>query len=50
MDVRDRSNLSIDESIVGPAIIEESESTFVIPPGGRCLVAGDRSLVMAIDR
>jgi hypothetical protein len=30
--------------------VEECESTFVIPPGARCTVASDGSLLVEFDR
>ncbi len=34
----------------GPAIVEERESTLVVPPGARCTVSTDGSLVVEFDR
>jgi N-methylhydantoinase A len=36
--------------VAGPAIVEERESTFVIPPGARCAVASDGSLLVELER
>jgi N-methylhydantoinase A len=36
--------------VPGPAIVEERESTFVIPPGARCSAAPDGSLIVEFDR
>ncbi|MBN6034399.1 hydantoinase/oxoprolinase family protein [Amycolatopsis sp. 195334CR] len=44
--VYDRYRLRADDRIDGPAIIEERESTLVIPPGASCTVRADSSLVV----
>jgi N-methylhydantoinase A len=48
--VYDRYALSVGAAIEGPAIVEERESTFVIPPAARCTMAGDGSLVVELAR
>jgi N-methylhydantoinase A len=45
-DVHDRYAMRPGTSVPGPAIVEERESTFVIPPGARCGVAPDGSLIV----
>jgi N-methylhydantoinase A len=47
--VHDRYALRPGLPVAGPAIVEERESTFVIPPGARCAVAEDGSLVVEFD-
>ena len=49
-DVHDRYALRPETPVAGPAIVEERESTFVIPPGARCAVSADGSLVVEFDR
>jgi N-methylhydantoinase A len=49
-DVHDRYAMRPGTPVAGPAIVEERESTFVIPPGARCAVAGDGSLIVEFDR
>ena len=44
--VFDRYALAAGWSVAGPAIVEERESTLVLPPGTRCAVAPDASLVV----
>jgi N-methylhydantoinase A len=46
--VYDRYALPLGASIEGPAIVEERESTFVIPPAARCTVAANGSLVVEL--
>ena len=45
-----RRSLSPGTSLTGPVVIEERESTLVIPPGGRCTVTEDRSIVVEFNR
>jgi N-methylhydantoinase A len=40
VDIYDRSSLAREQTIAGPAIIEERETTIVIPPGWRASVDG----------
>ncbi|HEU0114006.1 MAG TPA: hydantoinase/oxoprolinase family protein, partial [Thermomicrobiales bacterium] len=47
--VYDRYRLRPDDAIAGPAIVEERESTVVIPPNGRCLVDRQWNLVVRWD-
>jgi N-methylhydantoinase A len=47
--VYDRYGLEPGTAIDGPAIVEERESTLIVPPGARAVVAGDRSLVIDLD-
>jgi N-methylhydantoinase A len=49
-DVHDRYAMSPATPVAGPAIVEERESTFVIPPGARCAVSSDGSLVVGFAR
>lgn len=44
--VWDRYRLTGGDVVVGPAIIEEVESTLVLPPGSRCEVGDDSSLLV----
>ncbi|WP_179956825.1 hydantoinase/oxoprolinase family protein [Amycolatopsis anabasis] len=44
--VYDRYRLRPGDRIDGPAIVEERESTVVVPPGARCAVRADASLVV----
>jgi N-methylhydantoinase A len=46
--VHDRYRLPIGESLVGPALIEERESTLVLRPQDRCRVAPDASIIVEI--
>ena len=46
--VLDRYALPAGASIRGPAIVEERESTLVVPPGSTCVVADDLSLVVDV--
>jgi N-methylhydantoinase A len=43
-----REALAAGAELEGPAIVEERESTTVVPPGARVRVAGDGSLVMEL--
>ncbi|HEY1480241.1 MAG TPA: hypothetical protein VGF46_09435, partial [Gaiellales bacterium] len=45
-DVHDRYAMLPGRSLAGPVIVEEHESTFVVPPGARCEVSDDGSLVV----
>jgi N-methylhydantoinase A len=47
--VYDRYRLRPDEAIAGPAIVEERESTLVVPPHGRCVVDRQWNLVVRVD-
>ncbi len=49
-DVHDRYAMAARLSVDGPAIVEERESTLVVPPGARCTVSTDGSLVVEFDR
>jgi N-methylhydantoinase A len=49
-DVHDRYAMRPGTPVTGPAIVEERESTFVIPPGARCAVVADGSLIVEFDR
>ncbi|MEU0793549.1 hydantoinase/oxoprolinase family protein [Amycolatopsis sp. NPDC005961] len=42
--VFDRYLLTPGERVAGPAIVEERESTVVVPPGAHCVVRGDAAL------
>lgn len=44
-----RLHLSPGDRITGPALIEERESTLVIPPNGNCMVMEDRSIAVQIN-
>jgi N-methylhydantoinase A len=48
-DVHDRYAMGTGTAVDGPAIVEERESTFVVPPGARCTVSADGSLVVEFD-
>jgi N-methylhydantoinase A len=49
-DVHDRYAMGPELTLDGPVIVEEHESTFVIPPGARCAVSADGSLVVEFAR
>ncbi|WP_239154442.1 hypothetical protein [Amycolatopsis sp. FDAARGOS 1241] len=40
----DRYRLRPGDHVDGPAIVQERESTVVVPPGARCVVRADASL------
>jgi N-methylhydantoinase A len=46
--VFDRYRLKPGESLEGPAIVEDRESTVVVPPGATCAVREDSSLVVTV--
>jgi N-methylhydantoinase A len=48
--VHDRYALPLGALIEGPAIVEERESTFVIPPGAHCTMSADGSLVVGFAK
>jgi N-methylhydantoinase A/oxoprolinase/acetone carboxylase beta subunit len=48
--VYDRHGLRPGTRIAGPAVVEERESTTVVPPGARIYVDADRHLVMTLGR
>src|SRR5690606_26532534 len=48
--VYDRQLLCPGASLEGPALIEERESTLVIPPNGVCTVAEDRSISVRFNQ
>ena len=48
--VYDRHTLGTGQAIAGPAIIEERETTIVIPPGWRCQVDGFGCVVASLER
>lgn len=45
--IYDRTSLSPDGSVEGPAIIEESSSTIVVPPGETATATGDGNLLIS---
>jgi N-methylhydantoinase A len=47
--VHDRYALAPGETLDGPAIVEERESTVVVPPAGRCRVDAHGSLVIDLE-
>ncbi|HEU5434205.1 MAG TPA: hypothetical protein VFU81_21215, partial [Thermomicrobiales bacterium] len=47
--VYDRYRLRPDDAIAGPAIVEERESTVIIPPNARCVVDRQWNLVVRFD-
>ncbi|HLS34120.1 MAG TPA: hydantoinase/oxoprolinase family protein, partial [Brevibacterium sp.] len=47
--VHDRYRLRVGAEILGPALVEETESTLVIPPGGRATVLEDQTIRVALD-
>lgn len=49
VDVFDRYLLRPGTAIVGPALVEEPESTLVIPPGGRATVLADQAMRVALE-
>lgn len=46
--VFDRYRLKPGDRVEGPAIVEERESTVVVPPGASCLISEDASLVVTV--
>jgi N-methylhydantoinase A len=46
--VFDRYRLEPGDRVDGPAIVEERESTVVVPPGARCVVRGDAGLEVTV--
>ncbi|MEV6619686.1 hydantoinase/oxoprolinase family protein [Amycolatopsis sp. NPDC051106] len=46
--VFDRYLLTPGERVDGPAIVEERESTVVVPPGAHCVVRGDAALEVTV--
>jgi N-methylhydantoinase A len=46
--VFDRYRLETGDRVDGPAIVEERESTVVVPPGARCVVRGDAGLEVTV--
>jgi N-methylhydantoinase A len=46
--VFDRYRLKPGVQVEGPAIVEERESTVVVPPGASCVVREDSSLVVTV--
>jgi N-methylhydantoinase A len=46
--VRDRYALRAGETVDGPAIVEERESTTIVPAGARCTVNDDLALVVKL--
>jgi N-methylhydantoinase A len=47
--VYDRYGLEPGMTLEGPAIVEERESTLIVPPGARAAVAPDRSVVIDLS-
>jgi N-methylhydantoinase A len=47
--VYQRAALNVDETILGPAVVEEAESTVVVGPRARIRLDGDGHLVMRLD-
>lgn len=47
--VHDRARLKEGDVVVGPAVIEESESTVVVGPGAEVVVDGAGNLLMTLD-
>lgn len=48
--VYDRNRLSPGISLMGPAVVEERESTLVIPPNSLCTVGEDRSISVEFNQ
>lgn len=48
--VYDRYALVPGSAVEGPALVEERESTLVVPPGAACVVAPDSSLIVDLRR
>ncbi len=46
--VFDRYRLEPGDRVAGPAIVEERESTVVVPPGAHCVVGEDAGLVVTV--
>jgi N-methylhydantoinase A len=46
--VFDRYRLKPGDRVEGPAIVEERESTVVVPPGASCVIREDASLVVTV--
>jgi hypothetical protein len=44
--VYDRSKLAVDAAVDGPAVLEQAESTTVVPPGWTGRLRGDGALVV----
>lgn len=44
----DRGSLERDEAVEGPAVIEERDSTTIVPPGARASVVGDGQIVIQL--
>jgi N-methylhydantoinase A len=47
-EVFDRYRLKPDDRLAGPAIVEERESTVVVPPGATCVVRADAGLEVTV--
>ena len=48
-DVHDRYLLRPGAELRGPALVEERESTLVVPPGARCTVGDDSTVLLELD-
>ena len=44
-----RYELTVGQSLSGPAVIEEAESTTVVGPNGKATVDADRNIVVTIS-
>jgi N-methylhydantoinase A len=49
-EVHDRYHLAPATVLEGPVVVEETESTLVVPPGSRCSVRDDGSILVEFDR
>ena len=47
--VHDRYRLRPGDELRGPALVEERESTLVVPPGARCTVGADSTILLELD-
>ena len=47
--VHDRYRLRPGQVLGGPALVEERESTLVVPPGARCTVGDDGAILLELD-
>jgi N-methylhydantoinase A/oxoprolinase/acetone carboxylase beta subunit len=46
--VRDRRSLGPGERLTGPAVVEDADSTFVLPVGSRATISGETDLVIEV--
>jgi N-methylhydantoinase A len=48
-EVHDRYRLRPGAELAGPALVEERESTLVVPPGARCTVGHDGAILLVLE-